>query len=291
MATICDICGEENPDGAVTCTACGAPLDGPSIADRMASAKVLIAIFVVALLVIAAIIIAPILYNDDGGGNGGPDSDNDGMPDDWEEANGLDPEDPTDRDGDLDGDGLKNYEEYQIGTDPQNADTDGDGVDDGLDLIPLKDAGIQITVDSLRINDPVDGLLDQNINDPAEAFIRVYVDGQQIGELPTGGPEEIEIDTETDVNWTIRVNVSDDRSHIVRFELFDDDPIGELQIDINGAQPDDKHLLVEYHLGTKIGRTYQGSSNGSDDGNDTVLRDERDAKITYTITTIDMNAL
>jgi len=289
MATICDICGEENPDDATHCEACSAPLDGPSIADRVASAKVLVALFVAVLLVIAAIIIAPMLYNESNGGNGGPDSDNDGMPDDWEEENGLDPDDPADRNEDPDGDGLYNHEEYTLGTDPQNPDTDGDGVEDGLDLIPLKDAGIQISIDSIRINDPVDGILDQNINDPAEAFIRVYVDGTLIGELPSGGPAELEIDEDIRLNWSMRVNVSDDRSHIIRFELFDKDTIGEQQIDIN-KDPDDKQLLVEYHLGNEIGRSYQGSSDGSDDGNDTFWRDEKDAKITYTITTIDMRA-
>ncbi len=40
------------------------------------------------------------------------DSDHDGMADDWERAMGLDPRDPSDRNGDLDGDGYTNVEEY-----------------------------------------------------------------------------------------------------------------------------------------------------------------------------------
>lgn len=40
------------------------------------------------------------------------DSDRDGMPDDWERRHDLDVNDPTDRNGDADGDGYTNLEEY-----------------------------------------------------------------------------------------------------------------------------------------------------------------------------------
>jgi hypothetical protein len=51
---------------------------------------------------------------------GVPDSDGDGMPDDWETANGLDPQ-FDDAGLDLDCDGKTNLEEYLAGTDPQDA--------------------------------------------------------------------------------------------------------------------------------------------------------------------------
>src|SRR5579863_3398408 len=59
------------------------------------------------------------------------DSDGDGMPDDWEIAHGLNPNDPTDANLDPDNDGLTNLQEYLHGTDPHVADTDGDGINDG----------------------------------------------------------------------------------------------------------------------------------------------------------------
>ena len=61
--------------------------------------------------------------------NGG--SDGDGIPDDYEVAHGLDPNNPVDAQIDPDRDGLTNLQEYQLGSDPQKADTDGDGLSDG----------------------------------------------------------------------------------------------------------------------------------------------------------------
>jgi len=66
------------------------------------------------------------------------DSDNDGMPDWWEIAHGLDPF-SNDANLDLDGDGLSNLQEYQLGTDPSNTDTDGDGLSDGWEAAHATD--------------------------------------------------------------------------------------------------------------------------------------------------------
>ena len=50
------------------------------------------------------------------------------MDDDWERAHGLNPNDPSDANDDPDHDGLTNLQEFILGTDPHNPDTDGDGV-------------------------------------------------------------------------------------------------------------------------------------------------------------------
>lgn len=88
-----------------------------------------------------------------------PDSDRDGMPDGWEVANGLDPTSAVGADGadgDLDGDGLSNLDEYRNNCNPRVRDTDGDGVNDnvevanGSDPADASDCGIKPSEDKFR---------------------------------------------------------------------------------------------------------------------------------------------
>jgi subtilisin family serine protease len=71
------------------------------------------------------------------------DVDEDGIPDSWEIENfgsiAFNPEDDPDLDY------LNNYEEYLVGTNPNDSDTDGDGLKDGLDEDPLEKEGPDIS--------------------------------------------------------------------------------------------------------------------------------------------------
>lgn len=70
---------------------------------------------------------------------GGPDTDGDGMSDDYELFYGLNPNDPTDAAGDADHDGLTNLQEFQSGTNP----LDGKS---GFSIISLGQSGTAIVV-------------------------------------------------------------------------------------------------------------------------------------------------
>jgi hypothetical protein len=67
------------------------------------------------------------------------DEDGDGLDDHWESDNSLDPTDDgstnviNGAEGDPDGDTLTNLEEFELGTNPQLADTDADGLNDNVE--------------------------------------------------------------------------------------------------------------------------------------------------------------
>ncbi|MEM9557540.1 MAG: carboxypeptidase regulatory-like domain-containing protein [Acidobacteriota bacterium] len=81
------------------------------------------------------------------------DADGDGLPDAYEAANGLNPNDPSDAGQDPDADGLSNLEEFQRGTRVDRADSDGDGIGDGDEVVIWE-------TDPLNPDSDDDGLLD-----------------------------------------------------------------------------------------------------------------------------------
>ncbi|MEN9677948.1 MAG: hypothetical protein RIS76_3844, partial [Verrucomicrobiota bacterium] len=61
------------------------------------------------------------------------DTDNDGIPDVWENAHGMNYQSAADAVKDLDDDGVNSRDEYYAQTDPIRPDSDGDGIPDGVE--------------------------------------------------------------------------------------------------------------------------------------------------------------
>jgi len=104
------------------------------------------------------------------------DADGDGMPDIYEEANGLNPG-VNDSAQDLDQDGLSNLTEYNLGTKANDPDTDDDSLKDGVET----DTGTYISpantgTDPLNPDTDGDGLSD-GVEDNTGAFVDVTKPG------------------------------------------------------------------------------------------------------------------
>lgn len=138
---------------------------------------------------------------------GAPDSDGDGLPDAWEIAHMLDPDDngenpnnngvPGNPDngpmGDPDDDGLTNLEEFEARTDPRNPDSDGDTLLDGDEVHGT--AGMRPPTNPLSPDTDSDGL-----DDALETNSGVFNGAMDPGTDPTnadtdgdGSPDRREI--------------------------------------------------------------------------------------------------
>lgn len=105
------------------------------------------------------------------------DSDGDGLPDAWETQFGLDPANPADAAGDLDFDTLSNLQEFELGTDPTEIDSDGDLLtdDDEVNLVltdpTQSDTDGDFSIDGVEVLGGTDPL---NPNDDGLLFMPVF---------------------------------------------------------------------------------------------------------------------
>lgn len=124
------------------------------------------------------------------------DTDNDGLPDYWEDANGLAKADPADAALDPDNDGLTNLQEFQRGTLPKTADTDGDSLNDGVE----SDTGTWVSstdtgTSPLRTDSDGDGLRD-NVENNTGTFVNATNTGTNPNVVDTDAdqfPDGVEV--------------------------------------------------------------------------------------------------
>ena len=146
------------------------------------------------------------------------------MTDVWESANGLDPNDNTDAMSDYDNDGLTAIDEMIFGSSALLADTDGDGIFDGAEILRGSDL-----LDVLSVPQQVatvgdydgDGLSDYVVFDATN--------------------QTITIETTTEINTIVLPEFDGQKMLLVNGE-FD----GDGQVDLTFHSPDTRRFLTLY---------------------------------------------
>ena len=99
----------------------------------------------------------------------GTDSDGDGLSDEYELENQLNPNDPVDAFEDHDNDGLSAIDEFGLGTDIRNPDSDGDQLNDGDEVNEYNTLPTLTDTDGDSLSDNVEVLLGSDPTDPNSA--------------------------------------------------------------------------------------------------------------------------
>ncbi|MCO4769605.1 MAG: PKD domain-containing protein [Deltaproteobacteria bacterium] len=171
------------------------------------------------------------------------DSDNDGIPDDWENDNGLDPNDPNDAGQDPDGDGITNLGEFGLDQDPNVY----DGPSQPVPISPIQGAVVtEISPDLLFQNatDPQNEALLYDLQVFEDEFMNVMVtEVYGVLEDPSGETfwkVDIVLAEDTQYWWHVRANdpwTAGEWSDLEDFTLneFNDGPgVPELVYPIDG---------------------------------------------------------
>ncbi len=137
------------------------------------------------------------------------DTDGDGLPDEWEIANGLDPNDPNDGAADPDADGLTNLDEFGQGTDPSVY----DGPSTPTPISPISGEEVASSTPDLLV---------QNATDPQTDVLvyefEVYEDAALTVLVATSGPV---VETVTETEWKVDVVLNENAEYFWRARASD----------------------------------------------------------------------
>lgn len=173
------------------------------------------------------------------------DKDLDFMPDNWEIANGLDVTKDDSLD-DIDNDDLGNLREFEFATDPQNPDTDSDGLFDGEEITGGEDGFV---TDPLNADTDDDGVFDGLDGQPVDGGTNEEPKPEDII-----GEPEVSVD-KTDVAITTEeriatVSVTNSGDGALSWSaVSDNDAIVEVNPNVPDIQNEDGLLIVGAPVG------------------------------------------
>ncbi|MCO4772963.1 MAG: PKD domain-containing protein, partial [Deltaproteobacteria bacterium] len=137
------------------------------------------------------------------------DTDGDGLPDEWENTNGFDPNDPNDAAGDPDADGLTNLDEFGQGTDPNVY----DGPTEPIAIEPLTGDEVSSVTPDLVVENATDPQNDVLVYD-----FEVYSDSA-LTTLVTSATDVVETAVETE--WKVDVILAENTEYWWRARASD----------------------------------------------------------------------
>lgn len=215
------------------------------------------------------------------------DTDNDGLDDGTEVMSyGTDPtKNDTDSDGisdkdeieryrtdpksrDTDGDGLTDGGELRRGTDPLSQDTDGDGVKDSVDIDPLGNAVLRVSIDYWEEKEYADSLI--FIRGDPLFVIKVYdANGRQLDEVTLG--EYSNVSTLSGIVTYIDIPDSE-TEFIITITVYDVDPGGYEVYDISPELGRESGVIHFNVLDGSLTMVFDGSWDGSSKDLDGLLQ-------------------
>jgi hypothetical protein len=162
------------------------------------------------------------------------DTDGDGLPDLWEDANNFNKNDAADAAQDADSDGLTNLQEYQRGTEPRTADTDSDGLNDGVET----GTGTWVSATNTG-TDPLEADTDgDGYNDSVETATGTFVSATNTGTNPNlldtdgdGFSDKVEGDNESNPNSNSSTPIPVGAVNLLAWWNFDEAPSATEAVD------------------------------------------------------------
>jgi hypothetical protein len=161
------------------------------------------------------------------------DTDNDGLPDYWEVANGLNRTTRTlgnlnllEGEHDADGDGLTNEVEYAYGSHATNADTDGDCIPDAIEVSWAQSTALDSSIDDVS---------------PTDALTLADADGDGANEFEVLGCDLGGILVDDDQTVVDNGSLDDDGDMVINRDDLCPNTTANIPVDLNGCSTEQRN--------------------------------------------------
>ena len=158
------------------------------------------------------------------------DIDKDSLPDEFEINKGLDPVNSADADNDMDNDGISNIDEFNMGTDLNNPDSDNDGLNDYIEKFILK-------TDPLKMDSDNNGIPDGNEDYDGDGF-------SNLDEINAGTDPAVETKEGENFYYDIIMHEDAESGNTLLWDVYDNNPVGTVTNIADSNDPDNRLICL-----------------------------------------------